>query len=142
MNFRKNVEEGDGMFQIAPMIDIVFIMLTFFVAVFGMQQTEREMEVRPPVSSSGTVVSRTPYDIVINVKQDGSLTVNRRVWTIAELRDRLQMLSSASGGQTTVLIRADALTIHQNVVTVMDACMSANINRFSFLTIEKDGKAK
>lgn len=138
MNFRRNIEEDDGAFQLAPMIDIVFIMLTFFVAIFGMQQNEREMEVKPPLSSSGTIVARNPYDIVVNIKQDGTLMVNRKVWPLSELQDRLRMIASATEGQCNVLIRADAMTFHQNVVNVMDACVGVGITRFSFVTVSRD----
>ena len=142
MNFRKSLDEGDGQFQLAPMIDVIFVLLTFFVAIFGMQQNERDMEVKPPVSASGAVVSRNPYDIVVNIKQDGSLLVNRRMWSIKELQERLKLLSGASGGQCNVLIRADAQTVHQNVVNVMDSCIGVGITRFSFVTVGKTAAAK
>ena len=142
MNFRKSITEAEQQFQIAPMIDVIFVLLTFFVAVFGMQQNEREIEIKPPVSYSGSAVDRNPYDIMINVREDGTLIVNRKKWTLIELRDRLRMLSSSSNGETMVLIRADAMTVHQNVVNVIDACTGANINRFSFITVEQDMDAK
>ena len=141
MNFRKSLDESDGQFQLAPMIDVIFVLLTFFVAIFGMQQNERDMEVKPPVSSSGAVVNRNPYDIVVNIKQDGSLLVNRKMWTVQELQERLRLLSSASAGHCNVLIRADAQTVHQNVVNVMDSCIGVGITRFSFVTVGKTAKA-
>ena len=137
MNFRKNSDEGDGQFQLAPMIDVVFIMLTFFVAVFGLHQMEKEMEINPPVSYSGAAVNRNPYDIVINVREDGTIIVNRQTLSLSELRRRLKMMPASSNSEATVLIRADGRTVHQNVVSVMDACLSANITRFAFITVEQ-----
>lgn len=141
MNFRASLDEGDGQFQLAPMIDVVFIMLTFFVAIFGMQQSERELEVKPPLSYSGDAINRKLHDIVINIRQDGTIIVNRKQWDINELRRQLKLFAAASTGESSVLIRADGEALHQNVVAVMDACIEANMYRFSFITVEKSVKA-
>ena len=137
MNFRKHLEEDEGGFQIAPMIDVVFIMLVFFAAIAAMERSEREMDVRPPVASRSSPLERKPHEIVINVRQDGTIVVNRMEWDIERLRDRLKRLAAWGGSDASVMIRADALTAHQNVVSVIDACMDADMTRFSFITVQR-----
>jgi biopolymer transport protein ExbD len=136
MNFRRGIEESEGRFQLAPMIDIVFIVLVFFVVISAMEQREKEMEVRPPFARSGTAIERKRFEIIINVKEDGSIVVNRNEWGIQKLRERLQHLSAVGGSDASVMIRADALTAHQNVMSVADACVAAGMERLSFITVE------
>jgi biopolymer transport protein ExbD len=138
MNFRRNIEQDEGGFQIAPMIDIVFIMLVFFVAISAMAQQEREIDVKPPVASSSSPIERKRHEIIINVKEDGTIVVNRMEWDLDKLRERLRLLSASGGADSSVMIRADALTAHQNVVSVIDACMDADMTLFSFITIERE----
>jgi len=141
MNFRKGIEPGDEGFQIAPMIDVVFIILVFFVTIAAMEENEKEIEIKPPRSASSAPIRRRTYEIVVNVKQDGTIIVNRNAWDLPTLRSRLKMLSSSGEIDSSVMIRADALTLHQNVVNVIDACMDADISRFSFITVEAQDEA-
>jgi biopolymer transport protein ExbD len=142
MNFLKYPDEGDGAFQMAPLIDIVFNVLVFYLVTSALQQAEKQMAVNPPAAKQGDEIIRRPYQILINIAKDGEVIVNRKAWEIATLSDRLKELRRLTGGEGapdfSVIIRADGLTAHQNVVNVMDACLAAGMNQMSFVTVDRE----
>jgi biopolymer transport protein ExbD len=72
-------EDGDMGFQIAPMVDVVFVLLLFFMASAGAQVVEKELSINlPSGSSSSSGVVTTP--IVIDISPDGQVTMNNQVF--------------------------------------------------------------
>lgn len=133
MNFQKNLKTEAVSFQIAPMIDVVFLLLCFFMATAVYSQWEREIDIVLPSAEQTQVPDRLPGEIIINVHRDGVITVNRQTLSDAELRHRLGRLAELFPGQP-VVIRADRETRYQHVMAVMDACGSADIWNISFAT--------
>jgi len=117
------------------MIDVVFIMLVFFTAIAAIRQGERELEIKPPTAAASRVIERNVNDIIINIREDGAIIINRAEKTPDELRERLRLLKAA-GTDASVLIRADGRTMHRDVAAVIDACVSAGVKKFSFITVE------
>lgn len=139
MNFQKHTKSEALSFQIAPMIDIVFLLLCFFMATAVYSQWEREMDITLPSAEHTEVPDRLPGEIIINVQRDGMVTVNRQPLTDAELRRRLQRLADLFPGQP-VVIRADRDARYHQIMAVMDACGSADIWNISFATSPDDSE--
>ena len=139
MTFRPANDEADASFQIAPMIDIVFLLLVFFIATTALRQWEREIQIGLPTAEHSTGIAKQPNDIIINVTREGRIIVFKREWELEKLRSRLSLYARARAGQAppAVIIRADGETQHQNVVNVIEACVSANLRNISFVTIEE-----
>ena len=135
MNFRRQIEITEGQFQIAPMIDVVFIMLVFFTAIAAMRQSERELEIKPPPAAVSSPIERNVNDIIINIREDGAIIINRAEKSLDELHERLRLLRT-TGTDASVLIRADGRTMHRDVAAVIDACVSTGVKKFSFITVE------
>ena len=75
MNFRKsNALESPG-FQLAPMIDVVFLLLSFFAFSQLFAHWELDNDIALPTSQSGKTPKRLPGEIILNIKEDGRLTV-------------------------------------------------------------------
>ena len=138
MKFLKHKEDDIG-FQLAPLLDIVFLLLVFYVVTTAYQQEEREQQIQLPTATDSAELERAPLEIVINVARDGRLIVNGVPWSLSELRARLHMLSRTfATNPPSITIRADRQTYHENVVHVLDACVAANMRNVSFITIEKE----
>ena len=73
MNFRKKRGATEPGFQIAPMIDVVFLLLCFFVTSQVFSQWETEIDIKLPTAESGNTPQRLPGEIIINVRADGTM---------------------------------------------------------------------
>jgi len=136
VNFRQLKEEELG-FQIAPLIDIVFLLLVFFVATTAFQAMEKEQDIALPGSRTSKAPSQPPPEVIINITREGKIIVNRTPWELSKLREHLLLLSRASQpNPPPVIIRADRQTYYENVIDVFDACVAANLRTIKLATVE------
>ena len=61
--------------QLAPMIDIVFLLLIFFIVLWNYARFETEIDISVPAASSGENPQRTIGEIVVNVRKSGEIVV-------------------------------------------------------------------
>jgi len=134
MNFIGQYQLRETGFQMAPMVDIVFLMLCFFVATQVFSTWETEINIKLPTAQTGRVPERLPGEIIINVLHDGRVVVNRQDVTDEKaLAALLERLTEYFPGQP-VLIRADKAVAYEHVVRVLDRCRQAEIWNISFAT--------
>ncbi len=120
-------------FQMTSMLDVIFLLLCFFIASSIYSQWELEVNIQLPAASTGQQPNRLPGQIIINVDREGALTVGGRELTQEELLERLQILSRNFPG-TPVILRSDAATPYEKVVGVIDLCRRADISNIAFAT--------
>ncbi len=140
MNFKKNHSGPEQSFQIAPMIDVIFLLLTFFVASQIFSQWETEIDITLPTAQTSEQPDRIPGEIIINIRGDGAVVVNQIEMDEAAL-DRLLNRIVEQFSDWAVLIRADKETRYEAVIDVLDACRRADIWNVSFATTIEDGNA-
>ncbi|MBP5319926.1 MAG: biopolymer transporter ExbD [Kiritimatiellae bacterium] len=142
MNFRKKTKGALPTFQMTAMMDIVFLLLCFFVTTSVFSQWENEVSITLPTAQSGKVPDRLPGEIIINIEKDGRISVNQQEMTLDALKKRLVRLAAYFPGQPVVL-RADKATSYENLMKVIDTCRQADIWNFSMATSdEKEGTEK
>ena len=133
MKFKRPAPEPAG-FQLAPMIDIVFLLLIFFIVTWQFSRAELDLQVSVPSSTdSKERESRSYLEIIINVRADGSTYVNGDLVADNALYDKLSAITRVDRDQP-VRIRGDADTDFQHVVRVMDVCTRAGVWNISFAT--------
>ena len=86
-----------------------------------------------PKASSAQEKAASFGPAVVNVKADGTLFVNRRPYTSAELTDLLKNLAQLNSEQA-VIIRGDEAGAYKNIVSVLDICTAAGITNIAFAT--------
>ena len=123
--------------QMAPLIDIVFNTLVLFMALSVFYQMEYALSISVPKAKEAKDAARSPGEIIINVLKDGTVVVNQKKLTHEQLQEMLMKISSLFPNQP-VIIRADKKTFHEHVVSVLDACASANIWNIAFATIKDE----
>lgn len=138
MNFRSADRLEATEVQMTPMIDVVFLLLCFFVTSQIYAQWETEIDITLPTAQTGQTPQRLPGEIIINVLQTGETVVNGRTVSEAELGDMLARLADLFPGQP-VLLRADKATAYENVIRVLDQCRQADIWNISFATGVPEG---
>lgn len=139
---RQHHEEADGI-QMAPLIDIVFLTLVFFMVTSVYSVLESEMDITLPTADQAIEAERVPGEIIVNLLSaddarmvDGELrdiVVNERTMTIQELQGVLNRVAEYFPGGA-VIIRADENARHGRVIAILDACSRADIQNISFAT--------
>jgi len=126
-------------FQLAPMIDIVFLLLIFFLVTYQITEQEKDTRVSVPSSTQGAETARVANEIVVNVTREGQITISGEVYTLTELRQKMERIVEASeiantGGadRQPVRIRCDADGRNQTLIEVMDEIQKAGIFNIGF----------
>lgn len=119
--------------QLAPMIDIVFLLLIFFIVTWQFSREEMDLKIAVPTSEEGADPQRVLGEIIINVRTDGTVSVWGQQKTHAQLGATLVEIASQHKNQP-VRIRGDASTQFQEIVKVMDVCQRSGIWNISFAT--------
>ena len=70
MNFKKNMQDSNIGFQLAPMVDIVFLLLIFFMVASVFSQWETKIGIKLPTSDSGIREARMPGEIIVNIDNE------------------------------------------------------------------------
>lgn len=115
-------------FNMTPMIDVVFLLIIFFLVSSHLAKQESQMELALPVAASGDEdpLSDLPR-VTINVREDGSVTFAGQSLPNSELQDRLQSAKRELGDEVEVRIRCSRLAPYQFVEPVMVACSKNGI---------------
>lgn len=132
MKFTSRQPEPASM-QLAPMIDIVFLLLIFFIVTWQFTRSETELEVSVPTSEEGAELTRPKGEIIINVMADGSLRVEGTTVDRPQLFEKLSAIAKQFENQP-VRIRGDGKVEYQRIVEVIDTCQKAGIWNISFAT--------
>lgn len=136
MTFRKKQKSTLPAFQLTSMMDVIFLLLCFFITTSVFSQWEYEVDLTLPSAKSGKVPERLPGEIIINIARDGKISINQQVLTSEDLKARLTRLQRYFPGQPIVL-RADKETRYEALMKVIDTCRSADIWNFSMATAEE-----
>ncbi|MBR2839048.1 MAG: biopolymer transporter ExbD [Kiritimatiellae bacterium] len=138
MKFSRRVASRAPGIALTSMLDVIFLLLCFFVTVSVFSQWENEISIQLPTAATAQEPDRLPGEIVINLSKEGKVMVNGRVLELGELKSRLARISKFYPGQP-VIIRADRETAYEKLVGVIDVCRAADVWNFSLAT-EGEGK--
>ncbi len=144
MDLRARTDEAQGVgFQIAPMIDIVFVVLVFFVATYAVTQEEKLMSLNLPETTTGKTEYRHRQQILLNIDSRGDIFLEQRKLLPEVLERRLGQLVMFAGSDNSlpsVIIRADGECHHSKVLAVMDLCARAGIKTVHFSALQAKDK--
>ena len=118
------------------MLDVIFLLLCFFVTASVFSQWESEISISLPSASSAETPGRLPGEVILNVSKEGAVTVNARKLSLDELGSRLAKVAEFYPGQP-VVIRADRETSYDSLVKVIDTCRTSGVWNFSLATVEE-----
>ncbi len=115
------------------MIDVVFLLLIFFIVTWNFARWETEIDVTVPTAREGADSRRAIGEIIVNVRADGAIVVNRQELTPEQLLERLVRIASLYPDQA-IILRGDQRASYDSIVKVLDICREANIWNVSFAT--------
>lgn len=122
-------KDSESGINLTPLIDVVFLLLIFFLTATTFQKDEIEMDLELPQAASGEPSDESEV-IVINIMSNGKLLVDGREVTVEALQQKLKAAASRNKDQE-VLIRGDRKTEFGVVAQVFDACLLAKLHSIS-----------
>lgn len=132
MKFQSRQPEPANM-QLAPMIDIVFLLLIFFIVTWQFTRAETELSVSVPTAQEGADPQRQIGEIIINILGDGTIRIDANTVDLDQLLEKLSKIAKVFENQP-VRIRGDGGVQYQRIVEVIDTCQKAGIWNISFAT--------
>lgn len=133
MKFRRKIREELSI-NITPLIDVVFLLLIFFMVTTTFNRETRLLVNLPEANAEAA--ESVPDQIEIIVARDGNYSINGRVLVNDRIETLMRGLELESGGDRSlpVLLVADAEATHQSVVTAMDAIGQSGFTRLNIAT--------
>lgn len=128
MPLRTESLEEPGL-NLTPMIDIVFLLIIFFMVGTQFNEIEDRYDIELPTAAPVKPMTRRPDPLVINVAKSGTISLDGQPIAIEKLTERLQRARERFAEQS-VLIRGDGKSGYQSMIDVMNVCHQSQI-RFS-----------
>jgi biopolymer transport protein ExbD len=113
--------------NMTPMIDILFLLIIFFMVGTKFTEIERKIDLEVPEVSDTQTPETPPQHTIINVFRDGSVTLGEEQMDLKQLESRLASLRQQSSSLS-VIIRGDAEGAFQNVASVLSVCRQAGVS--------------
>jgi biopolymer transport protein ExbD len=134
-------EEGEVGLQIAPMLDVLFVLLLFFMVSAGSQQKEEELGLKIPGTGAPSHPGTQSIPLVVTIRSDDTVLIEGSVVGQPEdiellaLRDRLKGIIERFDKDQAVILAPEAEARHSRLVQVLDACSYAGVEKLSFRQI-------
>lgn len=119
---------------LAPMIDILFLLLIFFVTTSSFRAAEQQIDVNLPAAEASDPAEARPSEVVVNVRGDGTILIGPAEYELDTLRQTLASLV-ADYPDEHLIIRGDRQTAYERIIQVMDAARSAGVRHIYFATV-------
>lgn len=120
--------------NLTPLIDVVFLLLVFFLVASRFAQADRELPVKLPSATSALPMTMEPNEIVVNISQEGNLVVNGEQMTISQLETIIVDAMTQNPLTQSVIIRGDRRVDFQSVVNVLDLCNRLGVPSYKLTT--------
>jgi biopolymer transport protein ExbD len=134
-------DEGEFGLQIAPMLDVLFVLLLFFMVSAGSHQKEEELGLKIPGSGAPTNPGTASIPLVVTIRADDSVLIEGSVvgqpgdMELMALRERLKGIIERFDKDQAVIIAPEPESRHSRLVQVLDACSYAGVEKLSFRQI-------
>jgi biopolymer transport protein ExbD len=125
--------------SLTPLIDVVFLLLIFFLVTSEFEEEERRLDIVLPTATSAVPMTNKPREIIVDISSDGKMYLHGQVTPLDELQRLMSLAVSKNPTNQSVVIRADHRASFQPVVSVMDLCNQTGISSYSVTTTEGPG---
>ena len=127
----------ESLVNLTPLIDVVFLLLIFFMVTATFQNDERDLTIAVPETQSGDPIKDLPETMVVGVRKDGAFRIGDRQLDLEQLR-KVLVRAKRKNAKQNVIVRADKAVPFRFPVTVLDVCTGLGITT-SVATAEVGG---
>lgn len=125
MRIRRTAEDSDDTIDTSALVDIMFILIIFFLVATTFREEERDIKVNLPETDARSLSSAVKA-MVINVRKDGTYYLGAERLDIVNLHKALMDAAAANADQK-ILIRGDRNALHGYVAAAVAACRKVGI---------------
>jgi biopolymer transport protein ExbD len=140
MNLRPGHKEDSVEVNLTPLIDVVFLLLIFFMVSTTFDRHAKMKVSLPEASTKATQQQNDPLVLSIDAKGNYFLNerqvVNQQLGTLKQAIRKTLSEKNANIDDVSMVLRADANTPHQAVVRAMDAASQLGLSKLSIATVE------
>lgn len=128
-----------GTLSLTPLIDVVFLLLIFFLVTSEFEDEERRLNIVLPSATSAVPMTSKPREVVVDIDKEGKIYMAGKVTPMDELEELLKAAVASNPTSQSVVIRADQASSFQPVVNVMDVCNRTGVSDYSVTTQDGPG---
>ncbi len=138
-----NIKKGAALSSLSmtPLIDIVFLLLIFFLVTTRFEEEDHELEVMLPTASEAKPLVAKPKEIFINIDQEGGYFIANESVDLDKMQTLLSQADVNNPSGQTVVIRADRRCEWDKVVAAINTCQRAGIHDIRPTTSGEGGPA-
>lgn len=142
-----NMNEGSLGFQIAPMIDVVFVIMLFFMVMAGSVKVERELNSQLPGSAETAESTEFVDEQIINIAENGEVMLNeepfdtpadRALPRLTDTLGRLKQTSDQAKAACLVTVVSEPDAKYSRTIDVLNSLASAGITSVTFTVSEEE----
>lgn len=128
--------QGDEGFDLTPMIDVVFLLIVFFMTVASALTTNK-LDLNLAVAEEAAIPKDIKDRFTVSVDAEGQFYFGVQKLTEQELSDKMKLVASSSNN-IKIVLRAGRLAEHQHVNKILTVCAANGINDIIFATYQSD----
>lgn len=125
--------------QIASLIDVVFLLLVYFMVTASLIRKEADLPFQLPVPIVKHMMPEQALEVLVEISETGHISIEGAEYSDPKDLTRqlatLKAVAEASGSPLVVSVLPGDKTLHGSIVPVMDACAAARIKNLSFNTV-------
>jgi biopolymer transport protein ExbD len=139
MKLPNHVDSSALRFNMTPMIDVVFLLIIFFLLSSHLARRESQVELSLPTATSGEEAwEDTVPRVTVNVLADGSILFGGRKVTVSELDSRLLAARQELGDRTEMRVRADRDVAYRHISSILAATSRSGVWNVTFSVIRPE----
>ena len=116
--------------SLTPLIDVVFLLLIFFLVATRFAEEERQLDMPLPDASEAQPLTAEPQELFVNVDQEGQYIVSGQRLSLADLEQVLRQAAANNPMHQSVIVRADKRVPFDFVVQAINLCKKAGIKKY------------
>lgn len=125
--------------NLTPLIDVVFLLLIFFLVASRMSQEEHQLDIALPSAANAVPMTVEPQELIVNIDQQGRLLVDAKPMSLDDFDSMIRLLSVNNPTGNSVIIRGDRRVAFQAPIDVMNICLKYGV-AYSASTAEEENK--
>ena len=123
---RKAIQNAEAGLNMTPMIDIVFLLIIFFMVATTFSRAEIDRSIRLAEAQEARDDLRKPSTVIVNVRKNGAVKIGDKLYTVSELPHVFRQIAE-TGVDRVVVVRSDGMTMHEHFIRTLEACARAGL---------------
>ncbi len=140
MNLNQHYEDAKLELQIAPLIDVVFLLLIYFMVTASLIRKEADIGFLLPADVATDEMVDIPVEVLIQISKDGTIELegmrfnseDRELQDLVTQVAGLKAIATSQNSPFFVNVLPHKEALHRRIIDVMDACAAADVNSLTF----------